>query len=787
MNRKERRAAQKLGGPAITPMAATLAQAFRAHQAGHRSDAERLYRDVLAAEPRNASALHLLGALLHQGARSDEAVSLIRQAIAIEPRNPDYHCNLGSILLQSGRAGDAIAHLKTAVELKSDYAEAHFELGNALARVARWPESAAEFRRVVALRPTDHAAQNNLALVLREQGSLDEAAALWERIVAAVPSFALAHMNLGLAYKAMGRLADAETSLRQAIELQPNLPEGHYNLASVQIEQDNGEGALQSLRRAFEARDTDDTRRLFIRCVTTNSQIPLDPELEPLLYRALAEDWANPQFLYVLCRAYLGVLPPVEAALKRAETAQPDPLPLNQLLGPEGPDHIGQNRLLLELLASTPVKDTIMERLLRRIRFALLDALRRLGDNESLGGCTADLGYAIARQCFVNEYIFDETPEERSMVEMLVARTETALRNGRTVAPEAIAIIAAYQPLHTTRLGALLADYDAPAPLAAVLDQQIKQPLAEQALRGSIASLTPIGEGVSTTVRRQYEENPYPRWLKASRLESPVPIDRFLKEAFPHAPYRPLNKSADLEVLIAGCGTGQHAINTAQKVSAAEILAVDLSRASLAFAERQTQALGITNIRYGQADIAYLASLGRTFDLIEAVGVLHHLGDPWEGWRTLLSLLRPQGVMRIGLYSAMAHRDIVLAQDFVRTGNYQADHEGIRTCRRHLLRQQADSPLRKMSISWDFFTTSECRDLLFNVQEQRFSLPEIASFLTENRLTFLGFDLPVRTFKRYSEEYTHDGAACDLASWHEFETNNPSAFASMYNFFVQSP
>src|SRR6187399_1310685 len=128
MNRKERRSAQKRGGPTPSPMTQTLATAFRAHQAGHRAEAERSYRDVLAVEPRNATALHLLGALLHQGGRTDEAISLIRQAIAIEPRNPDYHYNLGTILLSAGRAAEAVEQLKKAVALKPNYTEAQFEL-----------------------------------------------------------------------------------------------------------------------------------------------------------------------------------------------------------------------------------------------------------------------------------------------------------------------------------------------------------------------------------------------------------------------------------------------------------------------------------------------------------------------------------------------------------------------------------------------------------------------------------------------------------------------------------
>lgn len=778
MNRKERRAAQKRGGPATSPMAATLAQAFRAHQAGHRSDAERLYRDVLAVEPRNAAALHLLGALMHQSDRSDEAISLIRQAVAIDPQNPDYHYNLGLILLRTSRADDAIAHLKKAVELKSDYADAHFELGNAYARVERWPEAASQFRRAISLKPGDPSAQNNLALVLRQQGALHDAAALWERVVKTSPSFPLAQMNLGLAYKTMGRLADAQASLRSAIALQPKLAEGHYNLVSVLIEQNNAGQALETLRHVFELRDTIDTRRLFVRFATTCTQIPLDPQLEPLLLRALSEDWTNPQYLYALCRSYLGTRPAIEAALKQAESAHPDPLPLNQILGTA--DHLGTNRLLLELIASTPVADLDMERLLTRIRFSLLDAVRRLSETESLPGSVIELCCAIARQCFINEYIFNEAPEERSIVQVLISRVETALRNGRPVAPEIIAMIAAYQPLRATPLAERLAHYDAPAPLAPLLKQQIEEPLAEQALCEEIASLTPTGESVS-----QDEEHPGPRWVKTSRLTSPVPIDRFLQDAFPQARFKPLGKAGTLEILIAGCGTGLDAITASQTISAANILAVDPSVANLAFAERQTRALGLTNIRYAQADVVHLPSLGRSFDVIKAVGVLHHLADLWDGWKILLALLRPGGVMRIGLYSALGRRNVAQAQGFARAGNYEPDLEGIRACRRNLLRYSGDTPMRQVIDFSDFYSTSQCRNLLFQGKEQHVTLPQIAAFLAKNDLAFLGFDAPVRVIKRYSQDHTHDGAMSDLSSWHQFETENPDTFARLYDFWVQ--
>ena len=57
---------------------------------------------------------------------------------------------------------------------------------------------------------------------------------------------------------------------------------------------------------------------------------------------------------------------------------------------------------------------------------------------------------------------------------------------------------------------------------------------------------------------------------------------------------------------------------------------------------------------------------------------------------------------------------------------------------------------QNVAASGDFFSTSGCRDLLFHVQEHRFTIPQIAAFLAENDLAFVGFDLDHFTTRQVS-------------------------------------
>ena len=153
--------------------------------------------------------------------------------------------------------------------------------------------------------------------------------------------------------------------------------------------------------------------------------------------------------------------------------------------------------------------------------------------------------------------------------------------------------------------------------------------------------------------------NPYPRWLELAVPPTSKSISTVVNDIKLRITDLSASEIKKPKILIGGCGTGQHAIETATRFKDCEVLAVDLSLSSLAYARRKTEELGLTNIEYMQADILDLGSLNRQFDIVESAGVLHHMEDPMAGWKVLTDCLKPGGLMKIGLYSELARKNIV--------------------------------------------------------------------------------------------------------------------------------
>jgi SAM-dependent methyltransferase len=451
------------------------------------------------------------------------------------------------------------------------------------------------------------------------------------------------------------------------------------------------------------------------------------------------------------------------------------------------PDAILRDPFLRTVLESTVVRDAALERWLTVFRASLLLDVVAPGKpaEEALTGFSASL----ARQCFLNEFIFSRSAAETGALDALAARLAAAFASGRPVEPIALLTYAAYESLDaapfTQALMGQFLEQSWPPALRAVIAQQIAEPREERALTAAIPRLTPIGGGVSAAVREQYEENPYPRWARlASPPAVPFALDDYLRLFFPAAPFRPVGAIGRLDVLVAGCGTGRHALELAQSFRDARVLGVDLSLASLAAARRRVPLHLAGKVDFAQADILAIGGIDRRFDFISAGGVLHHMDDPLAGWRELLKLLKPDGVMQVGLYSRLARKEIIETRATIAAQGYRPVPADIRRLRDDLRSRGEKQPFMDLD---DFFATGDCRDLLFHVHERQITIPEIKSFLAANGLDFIGFQFsPPEAHERYRAMFARQGWSLrDLDRWDRFEREHPQLFAGMYVFWVQ--
>jgi ubiquinone/menaquinone biosynthesis C-methylase UbiE len=533
--------------------------------------------------------------------------------------------------------------------------------------------------------------------------------------------------------------------------------------------------------RIVRLQENEKTREFFVDCVKRWKFFPGAGEIRDVVARGLRDAWAKPHELFNITKGILKSDSIIGPAIQIATAAWPRRPSLCELLGRAGLAHISIDPLLLALLERSTVFDLEIERFLTALRACLLEIvmLDRSRQNEGL----LELCCSLGRQCYINEYVFDLTEEENDRAQKLLDRIDRAIDVNLAISPIEIAVLSAYFPLDRLPTAALF-KRSWPRSITGLLQQQILTPAAERKLRMSIPRITPIADDMSVKVREQYEENPFPRWVKMPPIRA-MSIDEWMLRDFPFSNFRKIGKGDDLDVLIAGCGTGHHSIIFAQVLPRARILAIDLSLASLCYAKEKTRAMGINNIEYAQADIMELGGLDKRFDIISSSGVLHHTADLEKGWRTLLSLLQPDGCMQIGIYSERAHRNVIAAQRWLLARGFTPSLECIRRARQELVAAAAtDAALADVLTFTDFYSTSEFRDLFLPTQMLRYSIPKIQAFLDENALEFLGFSIRGEIRDQFCAHFSRQ-AEIDLRLWDQFEIEHPDTFKGMYEFWLQ--
>lgn len=200
---------------------------------------------------------------------------------------------------------------------------------------------------------------------------------------------------------------------------------------------------------------------------------------------------------------------------------------------------------------------------------------------------------------------------------------------------------------------------------------------------------------------------------------------------WPNRKYR-----ADLDILIAGCGTWQ-AAKYALCRPGAHVVGIDVSTTSLDHTERLKQKYKLTNLELQQMPVEGVASLDRRFDLIVCTGVLHHLEDPDEGLRALRSALKPDGAIYLMVYAPYGRAGIYLLQEYCRKLGIGTSAREINELANTVEALPPQHPLvTLLRGSRDALNADALADALLNPRDRSYSVPQLFDFIDRNGLEF---------------------------------------------------
>jgi SAM-dependent methyltransferase len=606
----------------------------------------------------------------------------------------------------------------------------------------------------------------------KEQGKLDEAIEFCKKALSHKPDYAEAHCNMGNAFKEQGKLDEAIEFCKKALSHKPDYAEAHCNMGNALKEQGKLNEAIASYKKALSLEpDYEQAYRnmgFVLQGVTFTKP---SSRLQSVIISILeARNYVRPIDIASAAISLLKFEPAIKNLFcEHAQGCISQSFHETILALADAP-------LLFKLMSICPLNDTELEAVFTNIRSRILASIAETGGSSDL----IVFQSALALQCFTNEYVYVENKVDRTAVQRLDTLVKKSFSNGKQPDPQSVLCLASYKALHEYEwCNLLIVTND----IEEVFARQVIEPDREARMKLDIPVLREVTDEVSSKVRQQYEQSPYPRWTNLGLAMKPATVSKVTKELNLKLVDEKINELESPDILIAGCGTGQHSLNTASRFKKSRVLAIDLSLSSLAYAKRKTEQLGITNLEYMQADILDAGKLNKKFDIVESSGVLHHMDDPMAGWKTLTNCLKAGGLMNIGLYSLSARQDILKTRQDINNAGIGSSDDEMRAFRATLMKSDQHHHRQIINFS-DFFSLSNFRDLLFHVQEHRFTIPQIQNCLSELGLKFCGFEEKsiVDNFKllNASQEDTYN-----LDKWAIYEEINPLVFAGMYQFWCQ--
>ena len=771
-------------------------------------------------------ALYLKASLVLMRGDADTALELIHHCVDVDPEYPEAWALLGRLQGAAGHYTEALVSSERVLDLDPGLIGAQLTKAQSLQSLGRLSEAVEAYRSVIASSPDQldlYCVTGQLLVRLNRWVDAEDSFSAALRLD---PQSETAHEGLGTVYSNIGRWDAAERHLQQALQHNPALPDAHKLLANVLRKKGDLRGALHHWSLIAEADPEDESSQTSLcmlhwelgnitealaGCLDVLEKNPVNLPLRQILpkllddqpYRNELRDRVRAELIKsfgmsgldcdTLFRPSLRILQqdPVLTSIFKSLMSGDSTIVENGILS----DHFSplfNDKLFLNILCNATVCDVGVENMLSMIRAACLNIVFH-GNmyQENLISFGYTFLASLACQCFHTGYSYLVTSDQEDKLEQLEHTIISSWRRNETLEHADIVriiVYAMYRPLHGVEYIEHIGDRlrrPGVESLNLLVKRQIEDVSKEIQIRCDIPKLTTIESALSRQIEAEYNISPYPRWLSTG-VYLPVPYRKLFRRRYstfedPGVDPHPL------KMLVAGCGTGRHAIIAATRFDDAEVLAIDLSASSLAYGQRMAGEMSINNVSFQQADIMELNPVTQKFNIIEAGGVLHNMDKPAETIRLFSDLLEEKGLLHVSTYRKKARKTVLMARELIRKNGRPKTPDGIRQARQDIITMAyTEHSFSSITRSKDFFTLSEARYLLFDVHEHTFEMDELYAMLHASGLRMIGFDLNTfRDYHSYRLTNPDDPSVANQEKVRAFEINNPSAFTSQYHFWCQ--
>ena len=769
---------------------------------GNSDEAIKILKKVNNQFPNDEKSFFNLAKIYFNQDNKKEAIKKLDQALKLNNNFIQPYILLGEISFTEKDYNNAILNLQKALKIDPNYLGANYSLASSYLNIGDTKNALKFFNKELEINPKDHNSLYSMGEAERLNNNNEEAIIFYKRSIE-IKESNLAYLQLSKVLAHDAKYDQAKKHLEKAIKIYPNDYLLNLNLSNILAVMGQEEEAFMKSLNALNIFSLeykknyeldDENYRSILNNLEINTALKLESVSQINNLKNQRSDKIKKQsktFIQNIIKSDNFDMTYLKSTAQSQIIEKLNSLKISKEMKNINLDTF-INVLKDEFFSFFIKKESIdvvdIENFLIKARKRLLEALfldieknfNKIDALECLG--------IIALQCHNNEYIWEIDEKEIEIRELLIDKLENKKEMDSDEIENCLLGLSTLNSLYDYMHLISSSSNFRNLALNEIYNKQVSEIILEKEIQKDIKELNPIKNKISSKVRNQYEENPYPRWQNISSSRENDYKSYIEQNIYPNK-LENVDLGKGSKILIAGCGTGSHPIEVALKSQHSQVIALDLSKASLSYGIRKAKELEVNNINWIQGDILEVNSMKDEFDCIESIGVLHHMENPHTGFSALKNKLKDKGIMKIGLYSLHWKSQFSDIKKYIKDNNFNSSLEDIRKIRSYIKTSSNPNNIKLKNSMRDFYMTSAFRDLLLHEQEIFFTIPEIRNWISKE-FNFLGFiETPFFLNKKvkanYIREYPSDINLTNLNNWNAYEINNPDIFQNMYQFWIQ--